>query len=100
MPPSRSRHTTSPAVRPTSWPGSISRLSRPEDLAFDSQRPALVVVEQDSFLSKLIPEYLILSDEVLEGVLLPAIDPAGEDEQQQVPFKSCTEPYQCPGQDT
>ncbi len=43
-----------------------------------------MIVEEYSFLSKLLPEYLILSDEVLEGFLLPAIDPAGEDEEQEV----------------
>jgi hypothetical protein len=57
-----------------------------EDLAFDGEPASLAVVEEYSFLSKLLPEYLILSDEVLEGVLLPAIDPAGEDEEQQVPW--------------
>jgi hypothetical protein len=55
-----------------------------EDLAFDGKPAALVVVEEYSFPSKLLPEYLILSEEVLGGVLLPAIDPAGEDEKQQV----------------
>jgi len=57
-------------------------LSRPEDLAFDGEPASLAVVEENSFLSKLLPEYLILSEEVLEGVLLPAIDSAGEDQEQ------------------
>ena len=57
-----------------------------EDLAFDGEPASLVVVEEYSFLSELLPEYLILSEEVLDGVLLPAIDPAGEDEEQQVPW--------------
>ena len=80
-------------VSPTSWPGSISRLSRPEDLAFDGKPASQAVVEENSFLSKLLPEYLILSEEVLEGILLPAIDPAGQDYEQQLPFRSCTERY-------
>jgi hypothetical protein len=57
-----------------------------EDLAFDGKPASLVVVEEYSFLSELLPEYPILSEEVLDGVLLPAIDPAGEDEDQQVPW--------------
>ena len=57
-----------------------------EDLAFDGKPASLVVVEEYSFLSKLLPEYLILSEEVVDGVLLPAIDPAGEDEELQVPW--------------
>jgi len=56
-----------------------------EDLAFDGEPASLAVVEENSFLSELLPEYPVLSEEVLEGVLLPAIDPAGEDEEQQVP---------------
>ena len=72
-------------------------MSRPEDLAFDGEPASLAVVEENSFLSRLLPEYLILSEEVLEGVLLPAIEPAAEDEEQQVPFKSCTERCPRPG---
>jgi len=51
-------------------------LSRPEDLAFDGKPASPAVVEEYSFLSELLPEYPVLSEEVLEGVLLPAIDPA------------------------
>ena len=72
-------------------------MSRPEDLAFDGEPASLAVVEEYSFLSTLLPEYPILSDKVYEGILLPTIDPAGEDEEQRVPFKSCTERYLCPG---
>ncbi|MBM3789719.1 MAG: hypothetical protein FJW35_05145 [Acidobacteria bacterium] len=57
-----------------------------EDLAFDGKPASLAVVEENSFLSELLPEYPVLSEEVLEGVRLPAIDPAGEDEEQQVPW--------------
>ena len=40
-----------------------------EDLAFDGEPASLVVVEENSFLSELLPEYPILSEEVLAGVL-------------------------------
>jgi hypothetical protein len=56
-----------------------------EDFAFDSQPPAPVVAEQDSLLSELLPEDSILSQEVLDGVLLSAVDPAAEDQEQQMP---------------
>ena len=49
-----------------------------EDLAFDGEPASLVVVEECSFLSGLLPEYLILSEDVLDGVPSPAIGPAGE----------------------
>ena len=58
----------------------------PEDLAFDSQPPPLVVVKQDSVLSELLSENPILLYEVLDGVLLSAIDPAGEDQEQELPW--------------
>jgi hypothetical protein len=58
----------------------------PEDLAFDGQAPPLVVVEQDSVLSERLSEDPILRQEVLDGVLLSAIDPAGEDQEQQLPW--------------
>ena len=58
----------------------------PEDFAFDSQPLALVVAEQDSFLSELLSEDSILCQEILDGVLLTAVDPAGEDQEQQMPW--------------
>jgi hypothetical protein len=58
----------------------------PEDLAFDGQAPPLVVVEQDSVLSELLSEDPILRQEVFDGVLLSTIDPAGEDQEQQLPW--------------
>jgi len=56
-----------------------------EDLAFDGEPTALAIVEEYSFLSELLPEYVILSEEVLDDALLPAIDPASEDQEQQLP---------------
>ncbi len=57
-----------------------------EDLAFDGEPTSLAIVEEYSFLSELLPEYVILSEEVLDGVLLPAVDPASEDQEQQLPW--------------
>ncbi|MBM3791954.1 MAG: hypothetical protein FJW35_16605, partial [Acidobacteria bacterium] len=57
-----------------------------EDSAFDGEPASLAVVEENSFLSELLPECVIRSEEVLEGVLLPPIDPAGEDEEPPAPW--------------
>jgi hypothetical protein len=66
--------------------GQLLELFPPEDLTFDSQPPALVVVEQDSLLSELFFEDSILGQEVLDSVLLRVIDPAGKDQKQQMPW--------------
>jgi hypothetical protein len=47
-----------------------------EDLAFDGEPTSLVIVEEYSFLPELLPEYVILSEEEVDGVLLVAIDPS------------------------
>jgi hypothetical protein len=57
-----------------------------ENPAFDGQAPTLVVVEQDSALSELLSQNSILGQEVLDGVLLSAVDPGGEDQEQQMPW--------------
>ena len=57
-----------------------------EDLAFDGKPSALVIIKEYSFPSELLPEDAILSQEILDGVLLPAIDPAGQDQEQQLPW--------------
>jgi len=57
----------------------------PEDLAFDGQAPALVVVKEDSLLPELLSEDPILRYEVLNSVLLSTIDPACQDQEQELP---------------
>ncbi len=56
-----------------------------QDLRLDCQSPALVVVEQDAFLAKLLLEHLVFGAEVLDDLLLLAVDPAGKDEEEQLP---------------
>jgi hypothetical protein len=53
-----------------------------EDLTFDGEPPALVVVEQDSVLSELLSEDPVFSQKVIDDFLLSIIDPAGEDQEQ------------------
>jgi hypothetical protein len=67
-------------------PGQLPEHLPPEDLAFDSQAPPLVVAEQDSLLPELLSEHAILGQDIFEGVLLSAIDPAGQDQEQQLPW--------------
>jgi hypothetical protein len=53
----------------------------PENLAFDGQSPALVVAKEDSLFPELLSEDPILRYEVLDSVLLFAIDPTREDQE-------------------
>ena len=48
--------------------------------------PPLVVAEQDSFFPQFLSEDPILRYEILDGVLLPAVDRAGKDQEQQLPW--------------
>ena len=52
-----------------------------EDLSFDGEPPSLVIVEEYPFLPELLLENVILRKEVLNGILLPTIDPAGKDQE-------------------
>src|SRR5262249_47696867 len=56
-----------------------------EDFPFDSQAAALVVVQQDATFTDYFPKYLIFSSEVIIDPLLPVVDPASEDEMEQMP---------------
>ena len=56
-----------------------------ERLALESQASALVIVQEDSALTELFPQYLIFSQQILEGVLLVSVDPTGQDEKQKLP---------------
>ena len=56
-----------------------------DDLAFDCQPPPLVVVEQNPLLPELLPEYPILRAKVGNCILLLTVDPAGENDEQQLP---------------
>ena len=58
----------------------------PEYLAFDGQPPALAVVKEDSPLPEFLSEDPILRYEVLDNVLLSAIDPARKDQEQELPW--------------
>jgi hypothetical protein len=53
----------------------------PEYLAFHSQEPPLIIVEQDAFLAEFFSEHAILGPKVLDYFLLSMIDPASEDQE-------------------
>ena len=73
------------AVKSTEASQLLKHLS-PEDLAFDGQPSTLVVAEQDSVLPELLSEYAIFCQELLDGLLLSAIGPAGKDQEQELPW--------------
>jgi hypothetical protein len=56
-----------------------------KDFPFDRQAAALVVVQQDPALAEFLPEHLVLGPEVINNLLLLAVDPAGKDEMEQLP---------------
>ncbi len=56
-----------------------------EDLAFDGQASTLVVVEQDSTLAEVFSQHLVLSQQILDRVVLVSVNPAGQDEKQELP---------------
>jgi len=55
-----------------------------EDFGFDGQTSALIVIEQDAPFAELLPEDLVFGAQVVDDLLLLAIDPTGEDEEQKV----------------
>jgi hypothetical protein len=47
----------------------------PEDLAFDGEPPALVVVEQDAFFAELLSEDPVFRQQVIDGLPLSKLRP-------------------------
>ena len=58
---------------------------RTKRFAFDSQQTALIVGQQDPLLAHLFQQRLDLIVLKLDHFLLPVMDPAGEDDQQELP---------------
>ena len=56
-----------------------------ENLALDGQTASLVIIEHDTFFAEFLPKHAILSSKILDDVLLSMIDPAGQDQEQQLP---------------
>jgi hypothetical protein len=72
------------------WPDAISgqipaQKLASQDLAFDRQPSALVIVQQDPSLAELLFQDLVFGAKVLDNGLLALIDPASEDGDQQLP---------------
>ncbi len=66
-------------------PGQFVETLAAEHLAFDGQASTLIVVEQNPTLAELFSQHLILSQQILDRVLLVSIDPAGQNQEQQQP---------------
>jgi hypothetical protein len=56
-----------------------------EDFAFHSQAPPLIIVEQNAFPAEFLSEHAIFGSKVLDDFLLSMVDPAREDQKQQLP---------------
>ena len=56
-----------------------------QDLALDGQNPPLVIGKENPFPSHLVHQGLDLGVLELDDFLLPAVDPAGEDEEEELP---------------
>jgi hypothetical protein len=56
-----------------------------KDFPFDCQAAALVVVQSEAALAEFLAEHLVIGSEVINGLLLLAVDPASEDEMEQLP---------------
>ncbi len=64
----------------------LFKLLATEHLSLDGQSAALVIVEQDAFLAKSLFENSVLGAQILNHLLLLSIDPASNDQQQQMPW--------------
>jgi len=53
-------------------------------LSFDGQAAALVI-GKDAFLTELLFQHLVLGAQALQDFLLMPVDPAGQDQEQQLP---------------
>src|SRR5206468_847847 len=56
-----------------------------QEFAFGGQAPALVVVEKDAALTEFLFQDLVFGAQVVDDLLLPAVHPAGEDDQNKLP---------------
>jgi hypothetical protein len=53
----------------------------PEHLAFYSQSPPLIIVEQNTFFAEHFSEHTILGSKVFDPILLSMVYPASEDQE-------------------
>ena len=56
-----------------------------ERLALEGQAATLVIVQENATLAELFSQHLILSQQILDRVLLMSVDPTGQDEKQELP---------------
>jgi len=63
----------------------LSEYLTSEDLAFDCQASALVVIELDPLLAVRFAQDLVLGAQVLNNLLLLPVDPSGQDEKEKLP---------------
>ena len=56
-----------------------------EDLSFDRQSAALVIVQQEAFLAQFLSKDLVFGSQVFDEFLLFTVDPASENEKVELP---------------
>jgi hypothetical protein len=56
-----------------------------QDLAFDCQSPALVVIQQNPLFAQLFTQNAILGEQIFKDILLMLIDPASQNKEQYLP---------------
>ncbi len=66
-------------------PCQITQAAKPEDLPFNGQSTSLIVVEQNPFLADDLPQNLILGPQIFDRLLLTAVDPSRDSDQQELP---------------
>ncbi len=68
-----------------------------EYFSLHRQPPPLVIIQENALFTELLPQDLILGAEVFNRRLLPPIDPASQNDQQQLPGMQnkthCAEPW-------
>jgi hypothetical protein len=65
--------------------GNLQQYFAAQDFAFDGQATTLVIAEKNSLPAQLLFEDLILGDQVFDDLLLLPVEPAGQNNQQQLP---------------
>jgi hypothetical protein len=51
----------------------------------DGQTPALIIAKQNPFLTEFFSEHFIFGLQIINNILLFAVDPPGQDEEEQLP---------------
>src|SRR5271166_5290274 len=65
--------------------GNLLECLAAQHLASDGESPTLVIVEHDAFLAELFLQDLVFGSQVVDHGLLPVVDPAGQNGEEELP---------------